>query len=274
MGPAPRIRQSFQTLASLIMLSLLVSCAATPRNLDLSDTVTVAEIDQRGYDTLLQKNVHGGFIDYPGFCGSTEFSSYLQAIRRADLSGASPNETISFLINAYNAWTIQSILEGDSPATLLGRYEFFLRNRHPVAGEEISLWDLEHERLRPLGDPRIHFAIVCASSSCPKLESRAFDAQSLSSRLDAATRNFINDPERNHFYPKESVAEISSIFKWYEEDFISTDSTLADYIARYVDEPTVADGLRDGHYEIRFLAYDWGLNGLPPSSKGHCLQSK
>ena len=267
------LRRFAQRLACLLLLFLLTSCVAAPRKISVSHDIPVSKIDQRGYNQLLEENVHGGFVNYPAFCGSPEFSRYLEDISRADLSAASRDETISFLINAYNAWTIQAILQGGTPATLLGRYEFFLRTRHPVAGEEITLWDQEHERLRPLGDPRIHFAIVCASSSCPKLESTAFDPETLSARLEIATRNFINDPERNHFYPEEAVAKISSIFEWYEEDFTSSDSTLSDYISRYVNDPSVADGLRNGLYEIRFLPYDWALNGLPPSSMGHCLKS-
>lgn len=258
-------------LIVLLALSLLVSCVAAPRKFTVAKSVPASKIDQSGWSELLRKNVEDGFVTYQGFCASEDFTGYLEEIRDANLAGASQAEILSFYINAYNASAIESILAGNRPSTLLGRHRFFLRNRHPVAGEDITLWDLEHERLRPLGDSRIHFAIVCASRSCPVLESQPFEAANLDARLDAATRNFVNDPERNRFDSAENVALISAIFDWYKEDFTSEDVNLSDYLALYVDDPQVATNLRKGDFELRFLPYDWNLNGMPPSSEGSCL---
>jgi hypothetical protein len=261
-------------LIALTALCVLVSCVATPRKLAVKDRLPPAKIDSQGWNELLGQNVKQGFVRYPGFCGSEAVESYLEQIREADLAGATRDELLSFYTNAYNASAIDSILAGNSPSSLLGRYHFFLRNRHAIAGEDITLWDLEHERLRPLGESRIHFAIVCASYSCPALQSEVFRPDTLDEQLDAATREFINDPERNRFYPDEEVALISPIFDWYKEDFTSEGSSLSDFLALYVDDPDVADKLRKGDFEIRFLSYKWSLNGMPASAEGGCLDSK
>ncbi|MCH2174051.1 DUF547 domain-containing protein [Myxococcota bacterium] len=251
-----------------------MSCVAPPQKLTVVDWVPPAEIEQAAWDELLEENVKRGFVHYPGFCSSKSFSDYLEQIRETDLTGASREEILSFYTNAYNAAAIESILEGNSPSSLLGRYHFFMQKRHAVAGEDITLWDLEHERLRPLNESRIHFAIVCASHSCPALQSTRFRPEILDEQLNLAARQFINDPERNRFYLAERVALISPIFDWYKEDFTAEEASLSQYLALYVDEPDVADALRKDAFEIRFLPYDWSLNGMPPSAQAGCLNPK
>ena len=134
--------------------------------------------------------------------------------------------------------------------------------RHPVAGEEITLWDLEHERIRPLGEPRVHFALVCASRSCPALASSSYEPSSLEDQLEAAALGFVNDPARNRFDREKRVAKLSRIFDWYREDFEATDGSVERYIARYLDDPELADDLAAGRYTVEYADYDWSLNGV------------
>ena len=224
----------------------------------------MARVDAEGWDALLRAHVQDGVVDYPAFAGSPELERFLDQVRATSLDGATREERIAFLINAYNALAIAGIVQGGSPATLYGRYRFFWRSRWPVAGEEITLWDLEHERIRPLGEARIHFALVCASASCPKLASQAYRPETLDRQLDAATRRFVNDPSRNRFDPTQRVAHLSAIFAWYAEDFEAEAPTVAAWVARYVDDPDVARGLAAGDWRIRKLDYDWSLNGPAP----------
>jgi hypothetical protein len=247
-----------------------VGCVASPKPRPAEQPLPLERVDLEGWDRLLRHRVEEGTVYYPAFCSAPEFDALLDEIAAVDLSDVSPDERLSFLINAYNALAVSSILQGGSPHTLLGRYRFFLRNRHLVAGEAITLRDLEHERIRPLGEPRIHFALVCASTSCPQLPSEAFRPATLDAQLELAARRFVNDYERNRFYPGDGVAELSAIFNWYPEDFEDEESSLADYVARYVSDPAVAADLRAGRYELRFLPYDWALNGIPPSADGAC----
>ena len=117
--------------------------------------------------------------------------------------------------------------------------------------------------LRPLGDPRIHFAIICASKSCPFLRSEAFAAAKLDAQLDAQARQFINDPSRNRFDKASGTAALSEIFKWFEEDFRGAGS-LQKYLAKYADDPEVARMLAADGFRIEWMTYDWSLNGTPP----------
>lgn len=250
----------------ILVLLLGLGCVASPEYYWVSEHVLLTQVDYRGWDLLLREHVKEGLVDYPAFNRSLEFRSFLDQVGRTRLLADAPREMrLAFLVNAYNARAIKGILDGGSPATWFGRARFFWRERHPVAGEDITLWDLEHERIRPFGDARIHFALVCASASCPRLASRAFLPDELDAQLEQAAFAFVNDPSRNRFDPERKEAHVSAIFEWYDEDFVAEQGSLAAYLAGYVRDPAVAADLRAGRYEIRFQEYDWSLNGQAPS---------
>ena len=115
-----------------------------------------------------------------------------------------------------------------------------------------NLNNIEHDILRKMGEPRIHFAINCASASCPVLQPFAFTADKMESQLDRAAREFINDPSRNAI--GRDQAELSKIFKWYKEDFTEPAGSLVAYLNQYLEEPLPEDA------KIGYLAYDWALN--------------
>lgn len=256
----------------LALLSLLaLGCAASVKTYTSASPLPLGEVDVDAWDRLLAAHVRDGDVDYPAFCDSPDFDAYLEDLERASLDGAPREEQLGFLIDSYNAHAIGSILQGLRPGTLLGRYTFFLRERHPVAGEEITLFDLERERLKAFDDPRIHFAISCASASCPKLRSSAFHAADLDVRLDAAAREFVNDSTRNRFDLEAGVAELSAIFDWYRDEFEDEAGSLERYVASHVMHAETADALRAGRLKLEFLEYDWSLNGAPPSGEdGAC----
>jgi hypothetical protein len=262
-----------QTRAALILLSCLltVGCTASIRPYSVESPLLVSLVDVDAWDRLLGAHVRDGQVDYAALCDSEELDGMLDQIARVSLDGASRDEQLSFLINAYNARSISAILAGQRPSSLLGRYEFFIRHRHPVAGQQITLFDLEREVIKGFDEPRAHFAVVCSSASCPKLDSAAARPGGLDAWLDAATRRFVNDPTRNRFDLGAEVAELSAVFDWYRQEFEGVAGTLEEFVARYVEDPAVANALREGELKIRFLDYDWGLNGTPPGGKdGAC----
>jgi hypothetical protein len=264
-------RALFERCTLLALAAVAVACVAPPRNLDPKGARTpLRAVSTDAWNAMLAEHVDDGFVDYRAFCGSRDFAGFLEAVARADSSEASHSERLAFLLNAYNASAIRSVLEGRRPTSLLGRYTFFLRVRHAVAGERITLWDLEKDRIRTLGDPRIHFVLVCASASCPRLTSSAYRPGTIDAQLEAAARSFVNDPSRNRFYPEEGVAEISAIFDWFEEDFLAQASSLQEFLARYIDDPELARALRKGTFDLRFLPFDWSLNGVPPTAGASC----
>ena len=119
-------------------------------------------------------------------------------------------------------------------------------------GEQVvSLNQIEHKILRKMNEPRIHFAINCASASCPKLLNIPFRAQTIEEQLHQVTRDFINDPDKNEFN-KDNVA-LSPLFKWYKSDFTENGSLL-DFIDQYADHAISAE------VKVSYLKYDWSLN--------------
>ena len=122
------------------------------------------------FDAVLLRNVERGFVDYAGIAADPAFARFMVSLEETRPEEAADSRARSaLLINAYNAFAIQGILDGYSPSSRLGRYSYFRRLEYQLMGEPVTLHDLETRQLMPLGDPRIHFAIVCASISCPRL---------------------------------------------------------------------------------------------------------
>ena len=231
-----------------------VSCLAAAPALALPDYDAL--------DDMLVSHVRDGFVDYDGIALDPRLDAFLvQLASTAPDALASPADQKAFYINAYNAIAIRGILDGKSPESFFGRSRFFKRMRFEVLGERLSLEDIEHRRLRPMGDARIHFAIVCASLSCPRLANRAYLPESLETQLDSAAEQFLNDPTRNLFDARQKIAFVSKIFDWFEEDFVANAGSLQAYLARYVSDQGSARLLRSESFELRYQDYDWSLNG-------------
>lgn len=223
---------------------------------------STAAPDYRAFDELLRQNVRDGFVDYEGIDADPQFHRFVQQVGEIDTDTLwERNEQLTFYINAYNALAIQGILDGYSPARLFGRYKFFKSKKYVALGKKINLFDLERKILIPMGEPRIHFAIVCASMSCPQLSSRAYRPDTLEQQLDEEARRFINDISRNQFDLPRRVAYVSKIFDWYREEFETAAGSLQQYLASYVEDTEVAEALGKDEFDVRFLKYDWNLNG-------------
>ncbi len=220
-----------------------------------------ANPDWQAWDQLLSRHVNNGYVDYTAISRAPELSALTLAVADAELDDLNQRAKLVFYINAYNLLAVKGIIDGRSPASLLGRANFFRVSQYQIGGEKMSLYALEHERIIPLREPRIHFAIVCASRSCPILRSEAYNATDLDTQLDAAARQFLADSSKNRFVKTQRVAWISSIFKWFRADFEQHSGTLQAYLAQYVADPDVAKLLREEAFELRFLDYDWSLNG-------------
>lgn len=214
------------------------------------------------WDELLMQNVRNGFINYDGLNRDSRFLEFVGQIGSADPEAIeTKGQRLAFYINAYNALAIKSILDDNSPASSAGRKRFLKREKHLVSNQEITLFALEHETIMPIGDPRIHFAIVCASLGCPRLASRAYLPENIDLQLHDSARNFINDHTRNRFDLERRIAFISMIFKWYGDDFQKAGGSVQQYLARFVDDARVQDALRLDEFELRFEDYNWDLNG-------------
>ncbi|HHQ14011.1 MAG TPA: DUF547 domain-containing protein [Chromatiales bacterium] len=225
--------------------------------------VMAALPDYSAYDDLLLNYVNNGFVDYDGIAADGRLDDFIRQLgetRPEDLTD--PDTEKAFYINAYNAIAIRGILNGYSASNAWNRYRFFKGMKVSVLGHKTSLNDIEHERLRPMGDPRIHFAIVCASLSCPRLSSHAYRPEQLDAQLDSAARLFINDPTRNRFDHKRRKAFLSAIFDWFGDDFSAKSGSVQRYLAAWVQDPDAERLLKTDSFDVSFNEYDWGLNGL------------
>jgi hypothetical protein len=195
---------------------------------------------------------------------------YIASLATAD-SGETRAEKIAFWINAYNALTLQHVLdhkpdEGDFSVrdSVKG---FWTDRSWKVAGKKVTLDGIEHGILRKeFAEPRVHFALNCASRSCPPLMPALYRAKTLDVVLSQQTRAYLADEEQNHFDYAGERAEVSTLFRWYREDF----GPLQQFLAEYAPSERLARSLRKGHWAITFKSYDWSLNDAAkrPEPKG------
>lgn len=257
----------------MILLTAMVEagCSSVPERFAPLDPLDPAHVSHRLFDEVLQTSVKNGIVNYPELQADQRLAAYLALLNRVDPSALSTDrDRLAFWINAYNACAIQGILDGYSPKPYIGWYRFFKTHTYGIGGVQLSLSDLEHDILRKqFREPRIHFAIVCASSSCPKLPSWAYDPMQLDRQLDQAARAFINDPTRNRFDRQQRIAYLSKIFDWFEEDFAASAGSVLQFVAPFVDDADLARDLAQHMYHITYLDYDWSLNGPAPKETAH-----
>lgn len=249
----------------VVIVVLLAGCSTVPRSFQPIEPISSDQFSYQGLNATLHQSVRDGVVNYPAIARDERFQLHLWQLDRIDPSHLpTRKERLAFWINAYNAFAVKGILDGYSPKTLWGRYRYFIAKDYHVGGRSINLYDLERKLLIPdFEEPRIHFAIVCASQSCPKLRSEVYTAEQLDEQLDEGARAFINDPSRNRFDRENKVAYLSMIFKWFQQDFAGSAGSLLNYVRRYVADPSLAQDLQPGAYGIKFLEYDWSLNGTP-----------
>jgi hypothetical protein len=247
-------------------LAVLTGCSTVPTSFNPLNPIPAAGFSHKVFGEVLGSHVRDGAVDYPGIQSDDRLSVYLAQLDRVDPNGfATRGERLAFWINAYNAFAIKGILDRYSPASYAGRYRYFIGQNYRVGGETINLYDLERKVLvDQFHEPLIHFAIVCASTSCPKLHPWVYQPDQLDGQLDRVARAFINDPTRNRFDREKKVAWLSMIFNWFEDDFARAAGSVQAYVARYVDDRELAEEMRQSHYWIEYLEYDWSLNGIPP----------
>jgi hypothetical protein len=247
-------------------------------------------IAQTGFDhqyaawnTLLKKHVRWlpdgkqSRVNYKGFAADravlkTVLEAF-SAVPKATFDGWSRPQQMAFLINAYNAFTVEIILTKYPEIQSIKELGFF--NRGPWKNEFFTLlgdkrhldW-VEHEQLRPVyKDPRIHAGVNCASIGCPALRDEAFTADKLDAQLDDGMKRFMGDRTRNRV--KGGEVQVNNIFKWFKEDFNSgyrgidkLEDLLAQHAEQLTDKPEEQAALRAKTLPVSYLDYDWSLNDV------------
>lgn len=210
--------------------------------------------DHIGLDSLLQHYVsESGKVNYKGLkSAKAALDAYCKLLSDNPVQDAwTKAEKMAYWINAYNAFTLQLIV-AHYPTKSIMNFDggkTWAVKRIRIGGRKYSLDNIEHDILRPqFKDPRVHFAVNCASKGCPPLWNHAFTAENLGEALDARARVFINSPDFNILTAKQ--LQLSKIFDWYGADF----GNLPAFLNRYATVKINADA------RITFLPYNWNLN--------------
>ena len=239
------------TAAGIVLLAASASLAQDPP-------------DHSAYGKLLASHVHNGRVDYRGFkADEARLDVYLDLLSQTNPALLDRNEQMAFYINAYNAWTIKLILGGypgvNSIKDLGSLFQSPWKKKFvKLYDQTVSLDHIEHDILRPVfKDPRVHFAVNCASISCPPLLGEPYSGKKLDRQLNDAATNFINDGQSN--YIDGDTLYASRIFKWFSQDF---GNDIAGYIRSYATGDLAVRMQKAGKsLKIEYLDYDWSLNG-------------
>lgn len=245
-------------LTCTILVSILFqSCSIDPSNTSTQLPVANTSAPQ-DYQYLLTKYVTPSGVCYNAWANNSADLAKLKNVTNHYASNTAPTDqkdALAWYLNAYNAWTLQKIFndwpnEGPLNSSIL----FFHKKNIQLSGKRISLSHLENDIIRKeFNEPRIHFALNCASRSCPPLHNKAFKAATLEPTLERLTKNFINNNPHAIVEQNDEV-KISKIFDWYKEDFGDDDTELLRYINQYRTKK-IPLGKR-----IKILPYNWQLN--------------
>lgn len=266
----------------LFGLLLFTACAKTeaPQTSSAGSTspTPTTAFSHRALDELLHDYVDdSGGVNYAGLKKErAKLDQYLATLATAQpQSFPTDTERLAFWINSYNAFTLADVLDQvyGKVKSVQQVKDFFKKPTHKIAGETLSLDEIE-KRGRDLKDPRIHFAVNCASNSCPKLQRTAYDGLKLDLQLTRAAREFLGDMNRGMNYdPGRNTVLLSPIFKWYSEDYATVNPLLAKPGAADADILNAAKNympadvsrfLTEKNMQVQWKEYDWSLNEQTP----------
>jgi len=250
----------FKLFAFVMFFVFFLSCNMNNKQIVASTSIPM---NHDIWHELLQQHVSAnGKVNYKGFqTDKARLDEYLTLLNthHPNDKNWSDNEQLAYWINAYNAYTVELVLK-HYPIESIKK----IKNGLPfinsvwdiefieIEGNTYNLNHIEHEILRKQFDePRIHFAIVCASISCPNLLNEAFTANQIDKQLATQARSFINDTSKNELSPNH--AKLSKIFSWFKGDFTKK-TTLVEYLNQYTNTKISTDA------KVNYLDYDWGLN--------------
>lgn len=245
---------------------ILTICTLSILNAPHTLTAQRLAVDHNIFAELLGKYVKQNRVDYSGFkAEEKKLDAYLKVLETTNTAELDRPEQFAFYINAYNAWTIKLILSGypgiSSVWDLGGRFfdKPFKKEFIRLDRQKISLDHIENNILRPrFEDPRVHFAINCASKSCPPLRAEPYRGAVLDRQLDEMTGAFVNDPESTHL--QENRLYVSKIFKWFSGDF---GDDAAGFVVKYATGDLKRALIeKKNELRVKYLDYDWSLNDV------------
>ncbi len=232
----------------------------------VADPASNARIDHAVFDALLKKHVKNGRVDYAKLKNEQDaLRGYLKGIEALDAKSFNRNELLALFVNAYNAATLELILEhypGIASIKDIPGAKRWDDKRWTVCGELLSLSELEHNILRKrFEEPRIHFAINCASISCPPIRSEAYTGDAIDAQLQEQTLTMNREFGGAQWDAATATLRLSKIYDWYEGDFTRA-GELKDYVARYAAADVAEQLKKRTKVDIVFQEYNWTLNDI------------
>lgn len=234
--------------------------------------VSIDQIDHSSWNTLLKKYVDdNGYVNYKTWHASSAdqkvLTAYLNQLSKANPSlPASKNAKLAFWINAYNAVTVYGILREyptssirNHTAKVLG-YNIWKDLQLVVGGQAFSLEGIEHQILRKMNEPRIHFAIVCASIGCPRLLNQAYTASQVQKQLDINAKDFFSRSQNFRFDQQNKRFYLSSILSWFGADFGANQAAQLKTIAAWLPDQAARNAAMQNSVSVSYLDYNWKLN--------------
>lgn len=246
--------------------------------------VSMDQINHSSYDQLLQKYVdENGLVAYKAWHANASdrqaLKQYLAHLGQASLSQPASREgQLAYWINAYNAVTLEGILRVYPTSSIRNHtakglgYNIWKNLLLHAGDQKLSLEDIEHKVLRKMNEPRIHFAIVCASIGCPRLLNRAYFPQSLGEQLAVNTKDFFSRAQ--NLQVSGNTLNMSKIMEWYGTDFAQSPQQQAQVLAKYFPQPA-QQLVASGNFRVSYLGYDWNLNerATAPNAAGSSNRS-
>jgi Protein of unknown function, DUF547 len=229
------------------------------------------------FTEILNDYVHNGLVNYKELKEDRRLDNYLKQLENTNPDNLlTDDDKLAFWINAYNAFTLKFIID-EYPVESINELHWgglYLGSvlgttvwddeKIIINGTKLSLNNIEHDIARKkFNEEKVHFALVCASLSCPQLRSEAFEGYRLNKQLQDQGIKFFKDNSRNRFDLKTRTVYLSKILDWYEDDFGSSEKEILLYVSQFLDEKTAADiKSNTSQWEIDYLSYDWDLNEL------------
>lgn len=229
--------------------------------------------DNSLFTAVLHDHVKDGVVNYKAIKNDERFTRYIDILKKTNPDGLKGSDKLAFWINVYNAFNIKMIIDNypvKSPMDLgsgglifgtLLKSTAWDKKIVTVGNDVLTLNKVENDIVRKMGDPRVHFAMVCAAKGCPPLRSEAFEADKLNAQLEDQARIFLAQAKKNRFMLEQKSIEISNIFNWFQGDFGKTTPDVLRYISRFLPKDK-------GEYlsanaetiKVSYTEYDWSLN--------------
>lgn len=220
-------------------------------------------IDHSLFDRILRETVTDGLVDYAKLAQPqyyTDLQTYISQLAEAPFHSMTREEQIATAINAYNANCLNGVLKERKIKTVKEVWFFFKNTKFHLGGKEMSLDSLEQDVLRKMNEPRIHFTIVRATRGGPSLASHAYRGETIESELEEAARLFLRNQTQNRLDREKKTLYLSPILKWFKKDFTTQAPSIKAYVLPFLSDADQSF-LKEQPVKIKFLEFDWGLNG-------------